>query len=203
MKKHLLTSIFTIGFAMSSFATTYTITNGFNVFTPATVNALVGDTIIWNLAVSHDVVEVDQSTWAANGNTPMSGGFSLPNGGGQYVIQAGDVGTIYYVCSPHASMGMKGRIFVGTLGLENQNSISMQIMQSVQDQFIKLTVNGPTTGKVMVDMMNLSGQVVKTTSLNLQGETSTMIEVGDLPKGVYMVRWSYGNINKAKKIILQ
>lgn len=51
------------------------------------------------------------ATWSVNGNTPLSGGFTRPFGGGLLTPSTGlTVGTHYYVCSPHASSGMKGII---------------------------------------------------------------------------------------------
>ena len=91
-------------------ATTHTIgTSGF-AFSPAALNISLGDTVVFSIGGTHNAVEVDQGTWTSNGNTPLSGGFSVPFGGGMVILTG--VGTHYYVCSPHASLGMKGTITV-------------------------------------------------------------------------------------------
>ena len=87
----------------------FTVVNAGFTFSPATLNVNAGDTITFSLAGIHNVVEVDQATWNANGNT-SNGGFTLPFGGGTLVLI--DPGTYYYVCQPHASQGMKGMIIV-------------------------------------------------------------------------------------------
>lgn len=91
-------------------ATIHTITTpGFN-FSPSTLTIALGDTIDFSIASAHNVLEVSQATWNANGNTPLPGGFSLPFGGGTLILQSS--GTYYYVCEPHAGGGMKGTITV-------------------------------------------------------------------------------------------
>jgi hypothetical protein len=100
--------------------------------------------------------------------------------------------------------GMKGMIKVSQLGIEANKPLNFQIFQSIAEQSVELKVTGGSVCEMHVEMMNLSGQVVRKLNIDLNGdETSTIIEVGDLPKGVYMIRWSCGNINKARKIILQ
>lgn len=91
-------------------ATTHTISNSGTSFSPATLSINLGDTVVFSLDPSHNAVEVSQATWNSNGNTPLSGGFSVSFGGGTVVLTA--TGTYYYVCSPHASLGMKGTITV-------------------------------------------------------------------------------------------
>lgn len=91
-------------------ATTHTIGNSGTSFSPASLSINLGDTVIFSIASSHNAVEVSQATWNGNGNTPLSGGFSVPFGGGTVVPTS--TGTYYYVCSPHASLGMKGTITV-------------------------------------------------------------------------------------------
>jgi plastocyanin len=90
-------------------ATTYTVVDQGFSFSPSTLAINLGDTVVFNLAMIHTVVEVSQATWNINGNT-SNGGFSLPYGGGTLVLT--NTGTYYYVCGPHASMGMKGTITV-------------------------------------------------------------------------------------------
>ncbi|MBR9979037.1 MAG: T9SS type A sorting domain-containing protein [Bacteroidetes bacterium] len=95
---------------VTTYAVTHTVTDSGLNFSPAALTINLGDTVDFSLASMHNVIEVEQSTYNSNGNTPKTGGFSLPFGGGILVI--GSVGTYYYVCSPHASSGMKGTITV-------------------------------------------------------------------------------------------
>lgn len=202
MKKQLLT-IISIAFTLHAFATQVIISNSGNNYTPANVTISLGDTVLFATTLSHNAREVSQTTYAANDTTALPGGFETPYGGGMVIPTS--AGVYYFVCVPHVQMHqMKGTITVNTVGIENNKSITLQIMQSVAEQYLKLMVTGGSTGQMDIEMLNLSGQIVKTIHLTLTGEeTSAIVQVGDMPKGVYMIRWSYGNVNKAKKIILQ
>lgn len=92
------------------FATSHTVVAVGFTFSPANLTITQGDTIVFAIGGSHNVVEVSLATYNANGNTPLGGGFSLPFGGGNLIGLA--AGTYYYVCSPHAGAGMKGTITV-------------------------------------------------------------------------------------------
>lgn len=80
-------------------------------FSPATLNAKVGDQITFVIGPGHTATRVDLATWEANLDT-SNGGFDFAEGTHTYTVQASDVGTIYYVCDFHVSMGMKGKIIV-------------------------------------------------------------------------------------------
>lgn len=108
MKKYLFFVIFALysGFAV---CTTVTIGNTGFAFTPADVTINFGDTVNFQLGEIHNAVEVSEATWLENGSTALPG-FSLPFGGGQVTDLA--AGVHFYVCTPHASGGMKGKITV-------------------------------------------------------------------------------------------
>ena len=71
-------------------------------------------------------VEVSKPIWDANEATPLSGGFSLPFSGGLLIPEQLAIGTHFYVCTPHAMLGMKGSIVV--LG---PSSIASTAIQSI------------------------------------------------------------------------
>lgn len=96
--------------AGQAFATKHTVTFSGLTFSPALLTITEGDTVVFVLSGIHDALQVSQSTWNANGTTPLGGGFSVPFGGGE-VVPVG-TGTKYYVCTNHAFSGMKGRIVV-------------------------------------------------------------------------------------------
>ena len=93
--------------------TSYTITTIGTSFSLDTIICDIGDTINFILGGYHDVTEVDQSTWLANGAT-YNGGLYL-SGVGQVIITSAQ--TYYYVCSPHVSMGMKGVIIANAVAV--------------------------------------------------------------------------------------
>ncbi len=106
-----IVSIFSILLLLSStgHAKRYFITTSGMSFSPATLNVEVGDSLIFQTGGSHDAVEVSKATWDANGSA-SNGGFAIPFGGGSFVPRT--AGTLYYVCTPHVSLGMKGMITV-------------------------------------------------------------------------------------------
>jgi len=93
-------------------STTTTIINSGFTFSPASVTINIGDSVNFALTSIHTVVEVSQATWNANGTTPLSNGFSKGSGGGMVLPAELTLGTHYYVCGNHASLGMKGVIIV-------------------------------------------------------------------------------------------
>ena len=103
------------------------ITNVGFTFNPANLTIEAGDNVTFLIDESHNVVEVSQATWNANGNTALPGGFSLPFGGGELLPSQLPVGTHYYVCGPHAASGMKGIIIVGTTTSIDDNSGQIDI----------------------------------------------------------------------------
>ncbi len=109
--KSLLTLMLLVAFAVcSAQATKHTVTVSGLTFSPATLTITEGDTVVFILSALHSALEVSQSTWDANGATPLGGGFSVPFGGGEAVPVG--TGTHYYVCTNHVISGMKGRIIV-------------------------------------------------------------------------------------------
>ena len=92
-------------------AAAWTISNANFTFTPGLLTITKGDSVNFNLADSHNVVEVSLATWNANGNELLPG-FSLPFGGGVLHPSQLSVGTHYYVCTLHSTIGMKGIIVV-------------------------------------------------------------------------------------------
>jgi len=83
-------------------------TQGFT-FNPSVLTVTAGTEITLNIGGAHTMTEVDEATWNANGNT-WNGGFNFD--GGTHTLTLDLPGTYYYVCVPHASAGMKGRIVV-------------------------------------------------------------------------------------------
>ena len=108
-QKYILLFLLFLSLSATSQATIHTGVDAGLSFSPATLNINVGDTVVWNIAAMHTVVEVSQTTWNNNGNT-SNGGFVLPNGGGTVIFPI--AGTYYYVCGPHAASGMKGIVNV-------------------------------------------------------------------------------------------
>lgn len=202
MKKILLSSALCLGL-MASKATIHTITISGFTFSPATTTAMVGDTVAWVITGIHTATEVSSTTWAANGNTPLSGGFNFnaaSTSSASSWIQVTAPGTRYFVCSPHASMGMKGQINVsGTTGIEEMTqTLAFNLYPNPASDFINLNVSGAENNLVTIDVINLLGSKV----IDLGGKQTLTngvkrIDISALPKGVYFLNIVADNKNRS------
>ena len=112
MNSKFFLTLLLISISLTGFCTVWTVTNSANTFTPANITINFGDTVNFAITTGHDAREVSQTTWSVNGNAALPGGFQTSFGGGIVLPSQLGVGTHYYVCTPHASMGMKGTIIV-------------------------------------------------------------------------------------------
>lgn len=195
MKSILFSAVFALLTAVA-FSTTVTITNSGTTFTPSTVTIQVGDTVKFQLEMIHNALEVSQATWNANGTTPLPG-FSVDFGGG--IVTGLTTGDHYYICVPHSSLGMKGKIIVNpATGISNLISGS---------NMISIYPN-PTTGKFIVQYRGSSAQNINQTKsmeiYNLSGKNvyslpnlndQASVDLTLLPEGTYFVK-----INDKEKI---
>jgi plastocyanin len=79
MKFFFLLQILLILLSFTGSGKTWTITNSGTTFSPESITINVGDSVKFSISSSHNSVEVSQSTWNTNGNTPLTG-FSTPYG---------------------------------------------------------------------------------------------------------------------------
>lgn len=167
------------------YSTVWTITNTGNTFSPNNLTIAEGDTVFFQLAGNHDVRQVSQATWDGNGTEALPGGFQTPLGGGTILPEQLPAGTHYYVCTPHASVGMKGTITV----------TPATNVEQINQKKIALYPN-PSSGSITVE---LSGLQVETSffvfdhagRLCLNGILNpgkTHIDISHLSPGVYVLR---------------
>lgn len=215
MKKKLLFSAFALysGVALS---TTVTIINSGFTFSPDTVTINVGDSVEFVIASNHKVEEVSQASWNANGSTALPG-FSTGFSGGLVLPADLTIGTHYYVCVPHASMGMKGVIIVQTpTGLaENQEQTGISIYPNPSNGRFNLSPGQPepVSGSQMlkqvqhdISIYNIRGEKVYTSTLSPfsnGGAVGESIDISNQAKGIYFVKFYNGQTVLTKKIILE
>lgn len=168
-----------------SFCTSWTITNSGNTFTPATITITAGDDVKFDLVSIHNAVEVNQATWNANGITKLAGGFETAFGGGQVQSSQLGVGTHYYVCVAHASLGMKGTIVVqNATGIEeNRLPINFSIYPNPSRISVTIKAKENEIGSVFY-IADLNGK--KVVSGKLDNEITT-IDISRLTRGIYMI----------------
>ncbi len=191
--------IFIIGLVtltFAAFATKYTISSTPNMtFSPATVTAQVGDTLVFNLSGVHTATRVSQSAWENDGNT-SNGGFNFSSSGtNEYKITANDVGTVYYVCSPHASMGMKGSITVNTVTALKDAKVGdkeFSIYPNPTSGVIKFNLNKSAD----ISIYNMLGVFIRT--LELENNNA---DISDLTAGVYLIKARFAGGEVVQRII--
>jgi plastocyanin len=197
MKTYLFISAFAL-YAGLTFAGKVTVTNSGFTFTPDSISISVNDTVVFQLASIHNVIEVSKSTWDANGNTQLPGGFSLPLGGGQ--LTGLTSGLHYYVCGPHASLGMKGRIYVTSgLGINNneKNNGDISLFPNPTNGKFSLrcpeSVNrGDENREIRIDIYNSLGMKI-ISQADLKPQTAYNLDLTSYPDGIYFISIADGN----------
>lgn len=188
MNKKLLLSTLLLTISTTVFCTTWTITNAGKTFTPDTITITLGDSVNFVLSNSHDAREVSQTTWLANGNTALSGGFQTPFGGGLVLPAQLTVGTHWYVCTPHADDLMKAVIIVQnsiTTGIsQNKSKTNISVFPNPASDLIKIKASDNTTLGSTYNIIDQTGRLVLTGKLNSE---TTAIDINGLKAGVYLL----------------
>lgn len=197
-----------IFFNLQLSGTTHTITNsGFN-FTPNAITINLGDTINFSIESMHNAREVSQETWVSN-NTTSNGGFQVPFGGG--IIVPAEVKTYYYVCVPHAGLGMKGTITVTFLTDidEYAESYPKQIIlhQNYPNPFnpeTKISFIMPEPGYISLKVYNSIGQEVDNLVERFltAGNYSIAYRPNNLPSGMYIYTLQGSEYTQRRKMML-
>ncbi|MBZ0200796.1 MAG: T9SS type A sorting domain-containing protein [Ignavibacteriaceae bacterium] len=187
MKKMIIIIFTLVVFTTISFGTTYTIVNSGFTFSPSNLTINMGDTVNFILSSIHTAREVNQATWDANGTT-SNGGFDLPNSGGTIVLN--QTGTYYYVCVPHASLGMKGTITVNTATevkqVDKTAPNNFVLMQNYPNPF------NPTT---TISFSLPAKSFVSLAVFNAQGKEVSMLINEELSAGYYSKKWNGMNLS--------
>ncbi len=205
MMKRITLMILLVSSGIYSYATTWTITNVNFTFSPATITIQAGDDVNFSIASIHQVAEVSQATWNANGNTQLPGGFSTPAGGGNVPASKLTVGTHWYVCVPHASGGMKGMIIVQPLTATKDITApsAISIYPNPSNGKINLAIAGSGLSKnYNLNVYNIFGQNVYSKT-NTEIVSVSEIDLSNLAKGVYFIRLSDGTGIYTRKVLIQ
>ncbi len=205
MKKILLT-LFLFSLASTGFSKTWTILSSGMTFSPATVTINQGDSVKFTLDASHNAVEVSQTVWNANGTT-SNNGFSIPFGGGTVIPAKLAVGTHYYVCTPHASLGMKGKIVVqaATGVLETKTESSFIVYPNPIVDHLNVQLNLTEATLVEIELFDLQGKqigILMPQTPLVGSHVQSVYLPGNLIPGVYLVRLNTGNRTNFQKVVI-
>ncbi len=178
MKKLVLASLFALSVSTCFAQTTHVITNNGNVYTPDSISVMVGDTVEFMVGPTHPTLEVDQTTWTANGSTALSGGFDVPSGNGKVVITTAK--TYYYVCTNHVLLGMKGRIVAtsNTVGLEENKTGEIHLYPNPVSNVLHLNLTTPQK----VSVYTLNGALIEEFE-----KVQATLDISHLSAGTYVL----------------
>jgi plastocyanin len=200
MKKILLSFSLTLILTYQVFAVRHTVANAGNTYTPSNISITLGDTVDFVITAAHNAVEVSQATWGSNGST-SNGGFNIPYGGGTWVPQS--TGTFFYVCTPHAAMGMKGIITVVSSGLNTENlTNNVNVLLYPNPVVNTLYIQSENENTVeSVELIDISGKLVQSIQYGTDfGQRK--VDVTSMPNGVYMVRVKSGKAVLTKRVLI-
>ena len=189
--KKLILCIALFAVSMTGFCGNTQIVNSGFTFSPDSVNITLGDSANFVLTNIHNALEVSQATWNANGTTALSGGFSVPFGGGLVLPAQLTTGIHYYVCQAHAGMGMKGIIKVtnGTNGIVEATAPATQVsiypMPVKNNAEIKITAGSNLQDCVFV-LYDATGREVNLTAV--PDGMQFNIQTAAMANGVYLYR---------------
>lgn len=198
----LLLSILAIGMK----ATSYTITTSGFSYSPATLTVTVGDVVTISASGSHPLAEVSQATWNAAGTATLSTGFG--NKTSAYTFTITSANDIYYVCTNHVSMGMKGMITVSTVGVKEVTDAVSNISlfpNPAKNQF-SVKFNSTDNGNVSAKIYSICGQEIESLVMNKEfnsGVTTLNFDLQNrIPAGVYFVQLNYNSKKVTRKLII-
>jgi plastocyanin len=205
MKKIYSILLFSI-LAISMKATSYTVTISGFAYSPATLTVSVGDIVTISASGTHPLAEVSQTTWNANGTATVSTGFG--NKSSDYTFTITSATNIYYVCTNHVSMGMKGMITVSTVGVKEQNDLISNISifpNPAKDKF-SVKFNSTESGNVTAKLYSVCGQEVESLVANKEfgaGVTTLNFDLqNNIPAGIYFVQLNYNSKKVIRKLII-
>jgi plastocyanin len=188
MKKILLVFMTVLVYLQLNAQVTYTVSKGTgNSFSPSTLIVNQGDIVHFALSAPHDVTQVSQATWNANGTTPLAGGFVFASGSGDFT--ATTPGTIYFVCTVHvASDQMKGTITVNAVtGINDthKDATPRVYPNPARDYVTFITDKNSTVEEIKI--LDLSGKAVKILpKSDISGEQVKM-DIANLNRGMYFI----------------
>ncbi|MCF8258804.1 MAG: T9SS type A sorting domain-containing protein [Flavobacteriales bacterium] len=173
MKKFLLSIAMLTLAAGHVSAETHVITISGTTYTPALVDAVVGDEVTISASGSHPLVQVSQATWDASGNTPLAGGWGSLTTAHTFTITADE--DIYFVCSNHVGMGMKGRITVSiATGVDGPEEVAALHVypNPVTDGRVNFTNGADLPDGSILELYGANGQMV--TSALVRGRSASI-----------------------------
>ena len=194
--KQLYTITFALAATFSHAQVTFFTLNDIS-FSPESATIQLGETVTFEVTGAHTATQVSEDTWNASGSTMLPGGFHFTAGTHEYTPT--EAGTIYFVCQPHAGMGMKGMLIVetDTQVEETGGNEAFNIYPNpVQNELnVSADVNG-----AQLQLIDMQGRVV----LSRQVSSNDKLDLSQLKEGNYtaILRGNDGNTIATKRLTI-
>lgn len=194
---YILILMLSVNFALSQ--NSYTLIGTDHVYNPDTLYMAPGDTVHFVSIGYHSATEIDSIDWVNNVDN-HNGGFDVGFGAATtdmwFVINT--VGKYYYICGPHASMGMKGVIYVQQgVGIDEKYSEENYTVYSQNNLLLLSYIDAD-----LVEIYDLNGKLVLSKRLEAQSTASQFSH--NLTTGNYILRFSKnGHLRVNKKQFIQ
>jgi hypothetical protein len=122
-----------------------------------------------------------------------------------YVVNA--AGTYDYQCSFHYMMGMVGHFTANEAsGIgENIAGVQLDVYANPATRNIQIHLNTTRSGQMNINLSDITGREVRQLASGDQsaGEHHLDYSVAGLPKGVYLLKFTFNNDDLIRKIIIQ
>lgn len=153
------------------------------VFDPLVLNVSSGDTIRLALGAGHSFREVPASAWYDNETTPIIG-FDIgpfPQYDDSHFIVLNTVDTLYYICTAHLDMGMKGRIVVSGTSIGTNEIELVEHVWYPNPAHHTAFLQHPVGNRALVRLNDQTGRSLDR-PLGPNGE----LDIRDLSPGIYV-----------------
>ena len=171
-------------------------------FLPDTVFATVGDTVRWEwVAGVHDVGPIN-SSFIPGGAAMWSAPIDVGNLSYEYVVTV--AGSYYYVCHPSTPHGEDAYMEVsGGTGLNQDESMEdlLNIYPNPSNGHFNIQIGGSMfTNRTELEIYDLTGKLV---FKSLIIKSLSTIDLFELERGSYMLRFTNDKAIRTKKIIIR
>jgi plastocyanin len=204
MKKFYIFALSCLAFTFAN-AASFTVTIVGNTYSPATLTVSIGDVVTIQANSTHPLVEVDQTTWNNNQSTPKAGGFGPVTA--DYTFTVSTTNTIYYVCTAHVSMGMKGMITVSAAGIASHSNFlqELNLFPNPAQSEMKMKFNLTEPSLISIKLTSVSGsetvQLINNLKLS-EGKHEYGFDLLTLPSGNYICEIRSGKEKITRPVLI-
>lgn len=203
--KKIYSTLFACLLFIGANATSYTVSISGFAYAPNSLTVSIGDVITIQASGSHPLVEVDNTTWTANGTTSLSTGWGVKSA--DYTFTVTSANPIYFVCQIHGGMGMKGQISVAGTGINELTSElnSLTLFPIPAKNNIQLNYQLAKQSLVNIELLNVAGQKIATLlseQQNAGAQQNLLVFPLEIASGTYFIKVDANGNSLTKRLII-